>query len=270
MARIFNNSQSRSIIRDWHAGEKRFTGSSVIDPTRSAGTCAADAGEINSALSHHFSSRLETGSTTMIRRITLSVAVVLLVSTPQVLRAAPILYTASLSGPNESPPNSSLGTGFAQVLIDPALNTMQVSVSFSGLSANTTASHIHSATSSPGVGTAGVATTTPTFPGFPLNVTSGTYNQTFDMTMASSYNPQFVANFPGMGQAQVLNAEAGLFSSIAAGTSYLNIHSTMFPGGEIRGFLALAVPEPASVVMMSTGFLGVITYVWKRKARSRA
>ena len=39
-----------------------------------------------------------------------------------------INYTASLSGPNESPANGSPGTGFALVTIDDLLNTMTVSV----------------------------------------------------------------------------------------------------------------------------------------------
>src|SRR5438876_354821 len=102
-----------------------------------------------------------------------------------------IIYQASLSGANESPSNLSQGTGTALVTIDTLLHTMQVQVSFSGFTGTTTASHIHSPTSTPGGGTAGVATTTPTFPLFPLGVTSGTYNQTFDLTAASSYNPAF-------------------------------------------------------------------------------
>jgi hypothetical protein len=83
------------------------------------------------------------------------------------------------------------------------------------------------------------------------------------MTLASSYNPAFVTANGG----SVPAAEAALFASMAAGTSYLNIHSTVVPGGEIRGFLALAVPEPASIVMMGTGILGVIAYGWRRKVR---
>jgi hypothetical protein len=33
-------------------------------------------------------------------------------------------------------------------------------------------------------------------------------------------------------------AEAALLAGLEAGQAYLNIHTTMFPGGEIRGFLA--------------------------------
>src|SRR5438309_925240 len=106
--------------------------------------------------------------------------------------AAPIIYTTNLSGSAESPPNASPGSGDATVIVDSVTNSMRVEVSFTGLTADTTASHIHCCTAVPGAGTAGVATTTPTFPGFPLGVTSGTYDRTFDLTSATAYNPAFV------------------------------------------------------------------------------
>jgi hypothetical protein len=92
---------------------------------------------------------------------------VILMAAPQ-LSASVIVYSANLTGPGESPPNASPGTGLAFVTIDDVLNTMHVIVDFSGLLGPTTASHIHSATALAGTGTAGVATTTPTFAGFPL------------------------------------------------------------------------------------------------------
>src|SRR5260370_35063785 len=111
---------------------------------------------------------------------------------PMTSQAATLTYDASLSGPAESPPNGSPGTGFATVTIDTILDTMRVNVSFSGLVALDTASHIHCCTALPAIATAGVASTVPTFTGFPLGVTSGSYDHIFDMTMLSSYNPAFV------------------------------------------------------------------------------
>lgn len=96
------------------------------------------------------------------------------------------IYKTNLSGASEEPANSSIGTGNATVTI--TNNSMRVQASFSGLSGTTTASHIHAATAVPGQGNAGVATATPSFPGFPAGVTSGTYDMTFDMTLSSSYN----------------------------------------------------------------------------------
>src|SRR5580704_7279660 len=78
--------------------------------------------------------------------------------------ATMITYTANLTGPGESPPNASPGTGLATVTTDDVANTLFVDVSFSGLLGTTTASHIHCCILPPGA--TGVATTTPTFAGF--------------------------------------------------------------------------------------------------------
>jgi CHRD domain len=163
-------------------------------------------------------------------------------SLPLGTHAASIIYTADLTGPNESPPNASPGFGFAEIDFDTTANTVRVHVTFADLLAPTVASHIHAATPAPGSGTAMVATTVPTFPGFPLDVTSGTYDSgLLDLTSASSYNPSFIVAHGGT----AASAEAALIASAAAGTSYINIHTTLFPGGEIRGFLIpVAVPEP--------------------------
>jgi CHRD domain len=142
--------------------------------------------------------------------------------------ATTITYTANLSGPGESPPNMSPGTGVAIVRTDDVLNTLFVDVSFRGLVAGTTASHIHCCTAVPGIGTAGVATTTPTFAGFPLGVTSGTYTNTLDLRMLSSYNPDFVSANGGT----AASAEMALLAGLAAGEAYLNIHTSTFPSGE--------------------------------------
>jgi hypothetical protein len=157
-------------------------------------------------------------------------------------------YSASLSGANESPANASPGIGSALVDYDNVAHSLHVQASFSGLLGTTTASHIHAATALPGTGTAGVATTTPTFAGFPLGVSSGSYNNTLDLTLASSYNASYITANGGTTAA----AEAALTAAIAGGQAYLNIHSTSFGGGEIRGFLTL-VPEPSSLALLGLG-----------------
>jgi hypothetical protein len=157
-------------------------------------------------------------------------------------------YEALLSGPNESPANASPGTGLAFVDYDDFAHTLHVHVTFSGLTGTTTASHIHAATLVPGTGTAGVATTTPTFSGFPIGVTSGTYDNTLDLTLSSSYNPAYITANGGT----TASAEAALTSAIASDQAYLNIHSSTFGGGEIRGFL-VPVPEPSSLALLGLG-----------------
>ena len=199
------------------------------------------------------------------------------------------IYWVSLSGPAEVPPNNSPGTGKALVTIDPVANTMRVQTTFSGLLAGVTAAHIHAPTAVAGAGTAGVATTLPTFPGFPAGVTAGTYDQTFDMLLSSSYNPAYVTNNGGT----PATAFAALRAAITAGRAYLNIHSSMFQAGEIRGFLNLcptinvSIPDafalpggvlantvypaygPASSLMLQanvSGGTGPYSYTWSTGA----
>lgn len=171
------------------------------------------------------------------------------------------VYTAVLDGPSEAPPNASSGIGSATVTIDLGLSTMRVQESFNGLLANVTASHIHCCTAIPETGTAGVATVTPTFMGFPAGVTAGTYDHTFDMTAASSYTPAFVTANGG----NISGAFNTLVAGLAAGTAYSNIHTDVYPGGEIRGFLhAAPIPEPETYAMLLAG-LAIISAVARRR-----
>ena len=154
-------------------------------------------------------------------------------------------FRAFLSGPAESPTNASPGMGLADVFFDDVAQTMEVQVSFWGLQGLTTASHIHAATALPGTGTAGVATETPFFENFPIGVTAGSYDNIFDLTMASSFNSTFVTANGGT----LASASWALESSLLAGTAYLNIHTDKFKGGEIRGFLN-NVPDSSSTVLL--------------------
>jgi hypothetical protein len=175
-------------------------------------------------------------------KLFLAVATTLAFGAVTVAGAAILNYGAVLDGPSEFPPNASTGIGSAEVTIDDVAHTMRVRVSFAELLGNTTNCHIHGPTAVAGAGNAGVATTTPTFPGFPGGVTSGSYDQTFDLTLLSSFNPSFVTSSGGTAAA----AEAALLAAIAAGKAYLNVHSTMFGGGEIRGFLLQYDPTPTT------------------------
>lgn len=174
--------------------------------------------------------------------------------------ATPVTFTASLSGAAESPVNSSAGTGLATVIFDTALHTMSVSFTFSGLTGTTTAAHIHCCTAAPFSGTAGVATQTPSFAGFPLGVSSGVYSNVFDMTLASSYRAAFITANGGT----TALAELALFNGAVAGKTYLNLHTSAFPGGEIRGFL---VPEPASLALVLLALGGIGATARSRSSR---
>ena len=187
----------------------------------------------------------------MLLSIALSIATCLALAAPAA-HADSFSFVANLTGALEVPPvppSSSSGTGSASVVLDTVANTMQVNVTFSDLSSGTTASHIHCCLASAFLtgSNVGVATTTPTFTDFPLMVTSGTYDHVFDLSLASSYN----STFDG---ATVASQEAALVNGIESGETYLNIHTTNFPGGEIRGFL-VPTAEPSTFLLFGAGLM---------------
>jgi hypothetical protein len=187
-------------------------------------------------------------------KLSATIAGLILAAVYSATPATAVTYIASLSADGES---TSTGTGNATVVING--NEMTVAVSFSGLTTGTTASHIHCCTSSPGTGTAGVATTTPTFPSLPLGVTSGNFIESFDMTLASSFNPAFVTANSG----SVSLAFAALLAGLNADEAYLNIHTTQFPSGEILGFLQ-ATPIPGALSLFATGLCVIGLLAWLR------
>jgi hypothetical protein len=152
--------------------------------------------------------------------------------------ASPITFTANLSGANEVPVVNTPGTGLATVILDPTAQTLQVNATFSGLTSNDVAAHIHCCAP---LGTnVGVATTVPAFPGFPLGVTAGTYSSVvFDLTQPLIYNPAFITLQGGLAQ-----AETALINGIENGLTYFNIHTVTNPGGDIRGQLVPCCRPP--------------------------
>jgi hypothetical protein len=178
--------------------------------------------------------------------------------------ASPIVFDAVLNGPSESPTNGSPGTGTTEVIIDVAVHTLSVAVTFAGLTGTTTASHIHCCTVIPGVSTAIVATETPFFSNFPIGVTSGSYTHLFDLTAPTSWNAAFITASGGT----TATAEDALLAGMLAGEAYLNIHTTTFAGGEIRGFLT-AVPETSTWAMLILGFAGVGFMAYRRSRKDQ-
>jgi hypothetical protein len=201
---------------------------------------------------HHVVSRVQpkqTESIIIMKKFLLLTVLVVVAGSVISANATIYQYLVTLNGANAG--TASLGTGSGSVNYDDVAHSLQLQVSFSGLTGTTSASHIHAPTAIPFSGTAGVATTTPTFAGFPNGVTSGAFANTLDLTLASSWNPSFITANGGT----TAGAEAAFANYLAQGRAYWNIHSSTSPGGEINGFVT-AVPEPSSLALV--GLAGIL------------
>lgn len=132
-------------------------------------------------------------------------------------------YVGVLSGSSESPPNGSPATGNCSVVLNAAGTQLSISVQFQNLVAAYTASHIH--------GPAPAGTNAPVKWGF-NGVPAG---WVFNAATTSGTLTNFLVT--GITPTDVTNLNNGQF--------YVNIHSTTFPGGELRAQLGSA-PVPTA------------------------
>lgn len=163
---------------------------------------------------------------------------------------ADVVYNVTYNGANERPtPTNSSATAIGTFTYETAKDDILYSVSYSGLSGSAQAAHLHIG------GPRGVGPIIlPMLPN-PTG-TSGVISGT--LTNADLIN-QAVSGVTDISQVNALALANGI---------YANLHSTVFPGGEIRGQLvanALAVPEPASVTLLVLGLMGMLTLQAKKE-----
>lgn len=149
------------------------------------------------------------------------------------------IFTANLSGAQDVPPTNSTATGVATVDLNTLQTMITVNLTFSGLTGTATAAHIHGP--APAGSNAGVLFP---FTGVP-SATSGSIPQ------------------------QTFAIDSTQVGYLEAGDLYVNVHSTAFPGGEIRGQLLAATPEPASLLLFGSGLLGLGLLMKRRTAAVR-
>ena len=140
-------------------------------------------------------------------------------------------FAATLSGSEEVPARVTPATGTATATLDTATNFFTLNYSFSGLLGPQTDAHIHGGAA----GTNGAVL-------FHLGLGSP---NSFSTTLTDLQE-----------------------SRLLAGLWYVNVHSTVFPAGEIRGQLQ-PVPEPSTYALMGVAALGV-GIAWKRRRQNKS
>lgn len=128
------------------------------------------------------------------------------------LASAQLNYYAEIDGPQE--PTNSPATGFAVITIDTATNALSYNITFSGLVGSENNAHIHG----------------PADPG-----------------MSGSIQHNLPLGSPKVGTWFYPEAQE---ANILGGRMYINIHSTTFPAGEIRGQIC---PTPEAYCFCDAG-----------------
>ena len=149
-------------------------------------------------------------------------------------------FISVLNGAQEAPtPVSTPAFGNGTVLLNAARTQITINLTFRGLLAPITIAHIHNGAF--GIGGPVIldirSLITTTNEGSDGSIVNGTLNVT-------------------AAQAEVL----------LSGNGYFNVHTSRFPGGEIRGQINV-VPEPSTYLLMATGLGGLALIARRKRAR---
>jgi len=134
------------------------------------------------------------------------------------LSHAQVVLAATLDGAQETPPNASPGTGLGGFTFDTGTSTLSWNITFSGMIGIETDAHIHQGA-----------------PGVPGGIV-------FAIPLGS----------PSVGSAALTPAQT---ANLLAGNFYVNLHTSAFPGGELRGQILVV---PSSTIVCEPGVGGVL------------
>jgi len=146
--------------------------------------------------------------------------------------AQTVSYLFTLEGLQEVPPNLSQGSGLGNVSINTLTNQLSWDISYANLMGVITAAHFH--------GPAG-----------------------FGVNAGVQVNIGVISGLPSpmLGSTTITEAQK---NDLLNGLWYVNIHSNLFPGGEIRGQV---VPTPGAIVLLSAAGVLLVT---PRRTRNRS
>ena len=136
----------------------------------------------------------------------------------QISGKQPLVFTATLNSAQETPPNNSTATGTATLMLSPDEQTARVSLNFTGLSSAETAAHLHG----------------PAAPG----------------AIGQILFPLPNGNFTDF----LISPSATDVQNLKSGQLYINVHSSNFLNGEIRGQFGTAT-SASSVQLSSASYL---------------
>jgi hypothetical protein len=128
------------------------------------------------------------------------------------------VYQADLSPTNETPPHSTAATGVAGITYDSTTGIFRYSIEVENIN-NIVAAHIH-------VGAAGVAG--------PVRVPLFATTTTTSAVTATEKRVLVEGTFTAANITGGLTVN-DLLNAMQSGNAYVNVHTTSFPGGEMRG-----------------------------------
>lgn len=186
------------------------------------------------------------------KKLTNTLLTTALLALPIGAQAITFQFNASLSGASEVPASGATGTGLATLFYNDNNSVLTTDDSFSftlgafGLSGPVIGAHIHAA---------------------PVGV-----NGPVVVNLANS--PFLALNSGGtllIGGTNVLPPTSSFLTLLQAGLGYINVHTGLNPGGELRGQLThvSAVPEPSTYMMLLAG-LGLIGVMVRNRAKNRS